>query len=209
MNFIRYIQICICRNIDNYSPYEYQSWAAGSTSSQPSNCHQTCTDIDPITNLLLLTCISCDIIPQMSAMSILWQVPQFVLIGLSEIFAAITSLEFFYSQAPSSMRSVSQASNLFTNALGSWLTIPLTLLVNINHNDPWVTSNVNEGHLDYYFYLLAALMFMALTAFYFISRDFKYVSHETLEALAFTAHSDNNNSSVYSPIGTSKEDEEE
>jgi POT family proton-dependent oligopeptide transporter len=56
-------------------------------------------------------------------MSILWQIPLFILIGVSEIFASITSLEFFYSQAPADMRSVSQASNLFTNAMGSWLTM--------------------------------------------------------------------------------------
>lgn len=52
--------------------------------------------------------------------------------GAAEILAAITSLEFFYSQAPISMRSVSQSLNLFTNALGSFLVIPLLLMVNAN-----------------------------------------------------------------------------
>jgi hypothetical protein len=55
---------------------------------------------------------------------------QFSLVGASEILAAITSLEFFYSQAPLSMRSVAQSLNLFTNALGSFLVIPLLLMVN-------------------------------------------------------------------------------
>ncbi len=173
-----------CRSIDNYNPYQYQKWYADpSSETEPSNCHSTCSTI--VNNLLSLDCITCDDIPQMSRVSILWQVPQFVLIGLSEIFASITSLEFFYSQAPSNMRSVSQACNLFTNALGSWLTIPLTLLVNADPNNEWIPkTNIDDGHLDYYFYLLAALMLAALGVFYRISQGFQYADPAVLEALA-------------------------
>eukprot|EP00128_Syssomonas_multiformis_P005370 Colp12_sorted_trinity150504_noHs@20846 len=119
----------------------------------------------------------------MSNIHIFWQIPQFVLIGISEIFASITSLEFFYSQAPHSMRSVSQALNLFTNALGSWLTIPLTLLVNADADSPWIASDVNDGHLDYYFYLLAGLMLIGLAVFVRLAYQFVYVSADELEAL--------------------------
>jgi len=116
-------------------------------------------------------------------MSILWQVPLFILIGVSEIFASITSLEFFYSQAPTDMRSVSQASNLFTNAMGSWLTIPLTLIVNSNSDDKWIPSDLNTGHLDYYFYLLACIMLFAYLAFLYISKGYLYVPAEYFESL--------------------------
>lgn len=54
------------------------------------------------------------------------------MIGTSEILASITSLEFFYSQAPTVMRSVTQSLNLATNALGTFLIIPILLLVNSN-----------------------------------------------------------------------------
>jgi peptide/histidine transporter 3/4 len=109
-------------------------------------------------------------------------------VGASEILAAITSLEFFYSQAPISMRSVSQSLNLFTNALGSFLVIPVLLLVNSDSSktsllvagvvvtaryltlrfansrtgNEWVPTNLDEGHLDYYFFLLAGLMGLTL-----------------------------------------------
>jgi solute carrier family 15 (peptide/histidine transporter), member 3/4 len=169
-----------CRNIDNYDPYKYQDWYADHSLDKPLNCQQICPAIDGV---LSLSCISCDDIPQMSQISIFWQVPQFVLIGISEIFASITSLEFFYSQAPSRMRSVSQASNLFTNALGSWLTIPLTLLVNINPRHQWVTSNVDEGNLQAYFYLLAGLMSGALILFYYLSAGYVYADPLQLAAL--------------------------
>lgn len=173
-----------CRSIDNFNPYQYQEWAAGEDVSKPLNCWQIagCDQMD--NGMLSLSCIQCDNLPQMSRVSIFWQIPGFVLIGVSEIFASITSLEFFYSQAPSNMRSVSQSFNLLTSALGSWLTIPLTLLVNINPNNEWVSSNIDEGHLDWYFTLLAALMAVALAVFWWLSSGYQYADAAILEELA-------------------------
>ncbi|CAM9090959.1 unnamed protein product, partial [Ectocarpus fasciculatus] len=160
-----------CRNIDDFDPYQYQKWYAGDEDTEPQNCSETCDTIDE-NGLLSLDCIDCDDIPQYSNLTIFWQVPQFILIGISEIFTSITSLEFFYSQAPTRMRSVSQASNLLTNALGSWLTIPLTLLVNSNANHPWIASDIDDGELGYYFYLLAGLMALALLLFSYLSAGY-------------------------------------
>lgn len=169
-----------CRNIDDYNPNLYAQWYNGDDVDKPAYCHQICAAVGGV---LSPACVSCDDIPQMSNVSIFWQIPQFVLIGISEIFASITSLEFFYSQAPSRMRSVSQASNLFTNALGSWLTIPLTLLVNINPNHPWITSNIDEGNLQAYFYLLAGLMGLAMILFSYLSNGYEYADPDVLAAL--------------------------
>jgi POT family proton-dependent oligopeptide transporter len=47
------------------------------------------------------------------------QTGAYVLIAFSEIFASITSLEYAYSKAPVSMRSLIQAISLFTNAISS------------------------------------------------------------------------------------------
>ncbi len=58
------------------------------------------------------------------------QVFQFGLVGASEILASVSALEFFYSQAPASMRSVTQSLNLATTALGSFIVIPILLAVN-------------------------------------------------------------------------------
>ncbi|CAM9778944.1 unnamed protein product, partial [Discosporangium mesarthrocarpum] len=59
------------------------------------------------------------------------QVPQFLLIGASEILSSVTSIEFFYSEAPSTMRGVSAGLNLLTTALGAWATVPLLKLVSV------------------------------------------------------------------------------
>jgi peptide/histidine transporter 3/4 len=57
--------------------------------------------------------------PPMVELSIFWQIPQFILVGASEVFASVTALELFYTQSPESMRSVCQALNLVTTAFGT------------------------------------------------------------------------------------------
>ncbi|TEY75192.1 hypothetical protein BOTCAL_0064g00250 [Botryotinia calthae] len=46
------------------------------------------------------------------------QIPAYVLIGISEIFASVTGLEYAYTKAPASMKSFVQAMFLLTNAFG-------------------------------------------------------------------------------------------
>jgi proton-dependent oligopeptide transporter, POT family len=43
---------------------------------------------------------------QKNDFSLFWQIPAFLLIGLSEIFSSITGLEYAYTKAPSSMKSL-------------------------------------------------------------------------------------------------------
>lgn len=55
--------------------------------------------------------------------SIWWQIPQYLLIGIAEVFTSTGGYEFFYSQVPTAMRSVSAAIFLLATGLGSyWLT---------------------------------------------------------------------------------------
>ncbi|KAJ2556204.1 peptide transporter ptr2 [Coemansia sp. RSA 1878] len=49
------------------------------------------------------------------------QVPAYVLVALSEIFASVTGLEYAYKRAPESMKSIVMSVFLFTNAGGSIL----------------------------------------------------------------------------------------
>lgn len=54
------------------------------------------------------------------------QTPAYVFIGLSEIFASVSGLEYAYTKAPPSMKSFVQSMFLLTNAFGSALAEALT-----------------------------------------------------------------------------------
>jgi dipeptide/tripeptide permease len=64
-----------------------------------------------------------------TTLSMLWQIPQIMAITAGEILFSITGLEFAYSQAPDSMKSVVQAAWLFTVAAGNLVTVILVAII--------------------------------------------------------------------------------
>ncbi|KAF9114159.1 peptide transporter ptr2 [Mortierella sp. AM989] len=66
-------------------------------------------------------CTLCDENQTPNDISFAWQVPSYFFIAISEIFASITGLEFAFTNAPASMKSVVMAMFLFTNCLGALL----------------------------------------------------------------------------------------
>ncbi|CAM6086417.1 unnamed protein product [Calypogeia fissa] len=62
-------------------------------------------------------------------LSILWQVPQYIIVTAGEILFSITGLEFAYSQAPESMKSVVQAVWLFCVAGGNLVTVIIIAII--------------------------------------------------------------------------------
>lgn len=112
------------------------------------------------------------------SMSIFWQVPQYFLIGCAEVFTFIGQLEFFYEQAPDAMRSLCSALQLTTVALGSYLSSLLVTIVTkatTRHGSyGWIPDNLNHGHIDDFFYLLAVMSALNLGAYLFIASWYTY-----------------------------------
>jgi len=107
-------------------------------------------------------------------LSIFWQAPIFMVLGVADVLAFITGIEFAYEEAPPSMRSMAYAIYLLTNALGNYLGLGLVLVVNLASKDrPWIANDVNESHLDLYFFTLATLGFINLFIFMFVAKRFK------------------------------------
>ena len=111
-------------------------------------------------------------------MSIFWQVPQYFLIGCAEVFTFIGQLEFFYDQAPDAMRSLCSALSLTTVALGNYLsTLLVTVVTNVttrNGKLGWIPDNLNRGHLDYFYWLLAILSLLNFFVYLLISKWYTY-----------------------------------
>lgn len=110
-------------------------------------------------------------------LSILWQIPQYFLIGAAEVFTFVGQHEFFYEQAPDAMRSLCSALSLLTNSLGNYLsTLILTVVTFITTkggSPGWIPNNLNEGHLDYFYLLLSGLSFLNLLVYMIFSRKYK------------------------------------
>jgi peptide/histidine transporter 3/4 len=107
----------------------------------------------------------------MHDLSIWWQTPQYALIGFGEIFAAITCYELFYSTVPAHMRSVCQSINLLCTAFGSLAAAGLNSAC-----ASWVPNDLDHGHLDDLFFLLAGLMGFNILVFLFLSSGFDETS---------------------------------
>lgn len=111
-------------------------------------------------------------------MSIFWQVPQYFLIGCAEVFTFIGQLEFFYDQAPDSMRSLCSALSLTTNALGNYLSsllVTIVMAISTKGGKPgWIPDNLNRGQLQNFFWLLSVLSVLNLGVYLMVAKWYTY-----------------------------------
>ncbi|KAK4789996.1 hypothetical protein SAY86_017300 [Trapa natans] len=110
-------------------------------------------------------------------LSILWQIPQYFLLGAAEVCTFIGQIEFFYDQSPDAMRSFCSAFSLLTTALGNYLSSLILTVVTYfttrGGNPGWIPNNLNEGHLDYFFWLLAGLSLSNMLVYIVCSKKYK------------------------------------
>ncbi|KAK6252166.1 hypothetical protein QUC31_013886 [Theobroma cacao] len=110
-------------------------------------------------------------------LSIFWQIPQYFLLGAAEVCTFIGQLEFFYDQSPDAMRSLCSAFSLLTTSLGNYLSsFILTLVTYFTTRDGqtgWIPNNLNKGHLDYFFWLLAGLSFLNMLVYTVCAKKYK------------------------------------
>ncbi|PWA68544.1 proton-dependent oligopeptide transporter family [Artemisia annua] len=94
-------------------------------------------------------------------MSAMWLVPQQVFHGLSEALNIIGQMEFYYSEFPKSMSSVATSLYLLGAGIGSLLgSLILSTVDAITKEDgkeSWVSTNINKGHYDNYYWLLTIM----------------------------------------------------
>ncbi|KFK41628.1 hypothetical protein AALP_AA2G152500 [Arabis alpina] len=111
-------------------------------------------------------------------MSIWWLIPQYLLLGLSDIYTLVGMQEFFYNQVPTELRSIGLALYLSALGVGSLLSSLLISLINLatggDTGNSWFNSNLNRAHLDYFYWLLAVITAVGFSAFLFISKSYIY-----------------------------------
>ncbi|XP_071720265.1 protein NRT1/ PTR FAMILY 5.4 [Rutidosis leptorrhynchoides] len=111
-------------------------------------------------------------------MSVWWLVPQYVLMGISDVFTIVGLQELFYDQVPEEMRSMGAAANSSVVGIGSFMSTALISLVEVvsaQHGDEWFKGdNLNRAHLDYFYWLLACLSGFSLVLYVGLAKGFVY-----------------------------------
>ncbi|XP_051141614.1 protein NRT1/ PTR FAMILY 7.1-like [Andrographis paniculata] len=122
---------------------------------------------------------------RVSPMSIFWQVPQYVLVGASEVFMYVGQLEFFNGQAPDGIKSFGSSLCMASISLGNFVS---SMLVNIvmrittgGNRLGWIPENLNLGHMDRFYFLIAALTAVDFVVYVFAARWYKAINVEESE----------------------------
>ncbi|XP_062159957.1 protein NRT1/ PTR FAMILY 3.1-like [Alnus glutinosa] len=113
--------------------------------------------------------------------SVFWLVPQYSLHGISEAFMAIGHLEFFYDQAPESMRSTATALFWTANSAGYYASTLLVSLVTKFSAGPngknWLPDhNLNKGKLEYFYWLITCLQVPNFVYYFLCAKFFTFKS---------------------------------
>ncbi|XP_021739184.1 protein NRT1/ PTR FAMILY 1.1-like [Chenopodium quinoa] len=109
-------------------------------------------------------------------MSAMWLVPQLVLLGLAEGLNAVGQIEFYYSHLSKSMSSIAMA--IFTlgmavsSIVGTLLVELVDTITSTGGKISWLSSNLNKGHVDYYYWLVALMCFINFVYFLVCCRLF-------------------------------------
>ncbi|XP_047336927.1 protein NRT1/ PTR FAMILY 5.2-like [Impatiens glandulifera] len=104
--------------------------------------------------------------------------PQYVLMGIADAFLEVGKIEFFYDQAPESMKSMGTSYSMTSLGLGSFLSSFLLsnvarLTENRDHRG-WILNNLNASHLDYYYAFFTILNLLNFIFFLFVAKLYVY-----------------------------------
>ncbi|CAI9109567.1 OLC1v1009411C2 [Oldenlandia corymbosa var. corymbosa] len=107
--------------------------------------------------------------------SIFWLLPQYILLGISDIFTVVGMQEFFFSEVPLGMRTMGIALYTSVFGVGSFLSALLITLVEYftsssEKEHGWFTDDMRSSRLDRYYWLLAILSGLSFIAFVIFSR---------------------------------------
>lgn len=102
--------------------------------------------------------------------SVAWQIAPYIVLEAGEVMVSATALEFAFSQAPPSMKSIIMSFWLMTMAVGNFLVAVIT-----NLNKSFVKAH---GAAEFYFY--AILMFVVSGVFVWCAARYRYVQNQPI-----------------------------
>ncbi|XP_042052057.1 protein NRT1/ PTR FAMILY 4.6-like [Salvia splendens] len=115
-------------------------------------------------------------------LTFLWIAFQYLLLGSADLFTLAGLLEFFFTEAPFSMRSLATSLSFASLAMGYYLS---TLIVSVVNSvtaraggEPWLAgANLNHYQLHKFYWLMCALSGLNFLHYLFWANKYKYRSH--------------------------------
>ncbi|POO00028.1 Proton-dependent oligopeptide transporter [Trema orientale] len=110
-----------------------------------------------------------------------WIALQYLFLGSADLFTLAGLLEFFFTEAPSSMRSLATSLSWASLAMGYYLSTVIVSIVNdvtgSSKHRPWLSgSNINHYHLERFYWLMCVLSALNFLHYLFWASKYKYRS---------------------------------
>ncbi|XVE53301.1 hypothetical protein DITRI_Ditri02bG0193100 [Diplodiscus trichospermus] len=110
-----------------------------------------------------------------------WIALQYLFLGSADLFTLAGLLEFFFTEAPSSMRSLATSLSWASLAMGYYLSSVIVSIVNnVTDNSghkPWLSGHtMNHYHLERFYWLMCLLSALNFLHYLFWARRYKYRS---------------------------------
>ncbi|KAF4367617.1 hypothetical protein F8388_011256 [Cannabis sativa] len=112
----------------------------------------------------------------------LWVALQYLFLGSADLFTLAGMMEFFFTEAPSGMRSLATALSWASLAMGYYLSSVLVTVVNgvtskYRHGSPWLSgANLNHYYLERFYWFLCILSALNFLHYLFWASRYKYIS---------------------------------
>ncbi|GLJ31708.1 hypothetical protein SUGI_0637410 [Cryptomeria japonica] len=113
-------------------------------------------------------------------MSVFWLGFPYFVFGIADLFTFVGMLEFFYSEAPATMRSFATAFTYASLSLGYFLSSVFVNIVNaatrnMTESHGWLGgNNLNRNHLDLFYWFLALLSMLNVFNYLFWACWYKH-----------------------------------
>ncbi|KAK6913170.1 Proton-dependent oligopeptide transporter family [Dillenia turbinata] len=113
-----------------------------------------------------------------SDLSIFWLLPQYILLGVSDIFTVVGMQEFFYTEVPTRMRTTGIALYTSVFGVGSFMSALLISVIEVftgskEGSRGWFSDDMREARLDKYYWLLAFASALSLLLFVILGKCYK------------------------------------
>lgn len=110
-------------------------------------------------------------------MSVLWLIPQYLILGLGDSFSLVGLQEYFYEEVPDSMRSLGMALFLSVLGVGFFLSsFLITIVDNVTgkNGESWIGKDINSSRLDRFYWTLAVINALVWCLFMLVTRRYTY-----------------------------------